>query len=89
MNSNQAVPVDISLHKIYKFYIKAISDDNYLVTTEKTLVVGCTSDLTYETNPDFEKTKILKMGQEKTKVYEIKAPITDLHYCQLIENKIS
>ena len=58
-----------------------MSDDNYLVTTEKTLVVGCTSELKYVTSPDFVKTKILKMGQEKTKVYEIKEPTTDLPYC--------
>ena len=28
------------------------------------------------------------MGQEKNKVYKIIAPIVDLPYCQLIENKI-
>ena len=81
LNSNLAIPADPSLHKIYHFFIRATSDNNFLVTTQKTLIVGCTSDLTFETNPAFEKIKILTIGQEKTKVYKIIAPIVDLPYC--------
>lgn len=46
-NSGQVVPADPNLHGIYNFYISALSDYNFFISTAKKLVVGCTSDLSY------------------------------------------
>ena len=58
-SSTFLIPKDISVDKIYKFYIRIIASGGaMLVTTEKTLVVGCTSLISIKNSQEFESYKL-------------------------------
>ena len=82
-------PLIETLNQDYEFKVKlTASGGSTLITTKKSLRVGCTSSMIVAYPEDFLTEKYLPIGSSRFNAYTIFGLISDREYCQPTKYKI-
>jgi hypothetical protein len=79
-------PRDPLLNKDYRFKIKAVATGGaFVISDEKSLLVGCTSSMTITKPENFSSIRVL-IGSSPKKIFKIQPLVTSRSYCKVIQN---